>query len=273
MTTIGLKNINMSFGSNGSKVNALENINLNISDGDFVSLIGPSGCGKSTLLDLVAGLKMPGGGQVLLDGHEVSGPGPDRGVVFQDYSLFPWMTALENVRFAIEHSKQKTTKEEAVAKAKKYLEIVGLFKFEDKYPTTLSGGMRQRLAIARMFAQDSEVFLMDEPFGALDSMNRVYMQDLLTYLWSREERRKTVLFVTHDVDEAILLSDKIAVMTPTPGRIKEVMNVPFSRPRKRQNLLTSQEYIALRSKLLACFCEEMQGDIARQESELITWSI
>lgn len=273
MTKIGLKNIFMSFGMNGGRTTALENVSLSVSDGDFVSLIGPSGCGKSTLLDLVAGLRAPTSGQVLVDGQEISGPGPDRGIVFQDYSLFPWMSALENVRFAIEHSKQKTTKEEAMVKAKRYLEIVGLSKFKDKYPNTLSGGMRQRLAIARMFAMNPGVFLMDEPFGALDSINRVYMQDLLTYLWSRDENRKTVLFVTHDVDEAILLSDKIAVMTPCPGRIKEIVDVPFPRPRRRQNLLTSQEYILLRSKLLARFCEDMQGDIAKQESEMITWSI
>ncbi len=273
MAKIGMKNINMSFGTNGKSTIALENINLNVSDGDFVSLIGPSGCGKSTLLDLVAGLKKPTSGQVLINGQEIVGPGPDRGVVFQDYSLFPWMSALENVCFAIEHSKEKPSKAEAIARANRYLEIVGLSKFADKYPNTLSGGMRQRLAIARMFAMNPEVFLMDEPFGALDSLNRVFMQDLLTHLWSKDNARKTVLFVTHDVDEAILLSDKVAVMTPTPGRIKEVIDVPFPRPRRRQSLFTSQEYIVLRSKLLARFCEEMQDDIAKQESEIISWSI
>ncbi len=273
MAKIGLENINMSFGSNGTSTAALENINLRVGDGDFVSLIGPSGCGKSTLLDIVAGLKKPTSGQVLINGMEIAGPGPDRGVVFQDYSLFPWMTALENVCFALEHSEGKPSKAEALARANRYLEVVGLSRFADKYPNTLSGGMRQRLAIARMFSMNPEVFLMDEPFGALDSLNRVFMQDLLTHLWSRDMARKTVLFVTHDVDEAILLSDKVAVMTPTPGRIKEVIEVPFSRPRSRQSLFTSQEYIILRSRLLACFYEEMQEDIARQESELITWSI
>lgn len=183
------------------------------------------------------------------------------------------MSALENVCFAIEHSHEKLSKAEALARAIRYLEVVGLSKFIHKYPSTLSGGMRQRLAIARMFAMDPGVFLMDEPFGALDSLNRVFMQDLLTHLWSRDEDRKTVLFVTHDVDEAILLSDKIVVMTPTPGRIKEVINVPFPRPRKRHNLFSSQDYVILRSQLLARFSEDMQDDIARQENELITWSI
>lgn len=273
MARIGLKDIIVSYGKNGSRTVALDNVNLDVSNGQFVSLIGPSGCGKSTLLDLVAGLRKPSKGRVEVDGFEVNGPGPDRGVVFQDYSLFPWMSALDNLRFAIEHSLEKTTKEQSLAKASRYLELVGLSKFSDKYPGTLSGGMRQRLAIARMFAMNPEMFLMDEPFGALDSLNRAFMQDLLTHLWSRDKERKTVLFVTHDVDEAILLSDKVAVMTPTPGRIKELVDVPFPRPRRRQNLFASQDYIILRSRLLSRFSEEMQEDLAKQENELITWSI
>lgn len=268
MARIELKNITMTFGINGTSTTALDDINLDINDGDFVSLIGPSGCGKSTLLDLVAGLKAPTSGQVLVDSEEIREPGPDRGIVFQDYSLFPWMSALENVRFAVEHSKEKPSKRDALSTAHKYLEIIGLSKFRDKYPNTLSGGMRQRLAIARMFAMNPRVFLMDEPFGALDSLNRVYMQDLLTYLWSRDEGRKTVLFVTHDVDEALLLSDKIAVMTPSPGKIKEIINVPFPRPRCRPELVASQEYVSLRAKLLGRLYEEMLGDIAKQEKEM-----
>ncbi len=268
MARIELRGISMSYGTNGTKMAALDNVDLNVGDGNFVSLIGPSGCGKSTLLDLVAGLKMPTAGSVLVDGEAVTKPGPDRGIVFQDYSLFPWMSTLENVRFAIEHSNEKPPKSEALARAKKYLDIVGLSSFGDRYPNTLSGGMRQRLAIARMFAMNPRVFLMDEPFGALDSLNRVYMQDTLTYLWSRGEERKTVLFVTHDVDEALLLSDRIVVMTPSPGKIKEVIDVPFSRPRCRPELVSSQEYVTLRAKLLARLYEEMLGDIAKQEREM-----
>ena len=270
MARLGLKDITVSYGTNGKRTTALHNINLNIEDGDFVSLIGPSGCGKSTLLDLVAGLRTPSSGQVLIDGHEICGPGPDRGMVFQDYSLFPWMSALENVRFAVEHSWARTDKDESLEIANRYLDVVGLSSFRHKYPNTLSGGMRQRLAIARMFAMNPEIFLMDEPFGALDSLNRVFMQDLLVRLWSKDAKRKTVLFVTHDVDEAILLSDKVVVMTPTPGKIKEVVKVPFSRPRKRQSLFVSQDYIILRSKLLARFSQEMQKDLEKQEKELIT---
>ncbi len=268
MAKIELKNISVSFGLNGSQLTALDDVSLSVNDGDFVSLIGPSGCGKSTLLDLVAGLRAPSCGRVLIDSEEVREPGPDRGIVFQDYSLFPWMSALENVRFAVEHSREKVSAKESRAKALTYLEIIGLSGFGDQYPATLSGGMRQRLAIARMFAMDPRVFLMDEPFGALDSLNRAYMQDMLTYLWSRGEPRKTVLFVTHDVDEALLLSDKVAVMTPSPGKIKEVLDVPFPRPRCRPELAVSPVYLALRSKLLACLYEEMLSDIAKQEREM-----
>ena len=253
MARLGLKDITVSYETNGKRTTALDKIILNIEDGDFVSLIGPSGCGKSTLLDLVAGLRLPTSGQVSIDGHEINGPGPDRGVVFQDYSLFPWMSALENLRFAVEHSWAKTDRKESLEMASRYLDVVGLSGFADRYPNALSGGMRQRLAIARMFSLNPEIFLMDEPFGALDSLNRVFMQDLLVRLWSKDAKRKTVLFVAHDVDEAILLSDRVVVMTPTPGRIKEVVKVPFMRPRKRQSLFVSQDYIILRSKLLAPF--------------------
>lgn len=268
MARIEIRDVVMTYGVNGTRINALDSVSLGVPDGEFVSLIGPSGCGKSTLLDLVAGLKMPTGGQVLVDDEEIRKPGPDRGIVFQDYSLFPWMSALDNIRFALEHSNQGYSKSEAIARAHKYLEIIGLPQFRDNYPGTLSGGMRQRLAIARMFAMDPRVFLMDEPFGALDSLNRVYMQDLLTYLWTQGGQRKTVLFVTHDVDEALLLSDRIAVMTPTPGRIKQVIDVPFNRPRCRAELTSSPEYVSLRSKLLALLYEEMLGDISRQEKEM-----
>jgi len=273
MVRVGLEDIILSYRTGSSRTVALDKINLQVEDGEFISLIGPSGCGKSTLLDIVAGLRRPTSGQVLVDGHEIKGPGPDRGVVFQDYSLFPWMNALENVRFAIEHSREKLGKKESLARANRFLEIVGLSKFSDRYPNTLSGGMRQRLAIARMFSMNPEMFLMDEPFGALDSLNRIFMQDLLTHLWSREEKRKTVLFVTHDVDEAILLSDRVAVMTPAPGRIKEVVKVPFPRPRRRQLLFSSPDYSLLRSSLLSRFGEDMQEELAKQENELITWSI
>lgn len=259
MATIDLKNISMLYGSNGSSYQALANVSLNVRQGDFISLIGPSGCGKSTIIDLVSGLKVPTEGTVLIDNEAVTGPGPDRGTVFQDYSLFPWMTTFENVCFAIEHTNGSHTKADVEAAALKYLDLVGLTKFREAYPNTLSGGMRQRVSIARMFSMDPRVFLMDEPFGALDSLNRIYMQDLLLHLWSEGTQRKTVLFVTHDVDEALLLSDRIAVMTPSPGRIKEIIDVPFARPRCRKSLSGSAAYVSLKAHLLSVlYCEMLE---------------
>lgn len=272
MATIELQEISMAYAVNGTSNLALDTVNLTIPDGDFISLIGPSGCGKSTLIDLVSGLKVPTTGQVLIGNEPVSGPGPDRGTVFQDYSLFPWMTAFENICFAIEHTNGNAgnhpgTREEIQEKAEKYLDIVGLRKFRNAYPNTLSGGMRQRISIARMFSMNPKVFLMDEPFGALDSLNRIYMQDLLLHLWSERDgdERKTVLFVTHDVDEALFLSDRIAVMSPSPGKIKEVIDIPFTRPRCRKTLGAQADYIALKQHLLSILYCEMQADIARQE--------
>jgi NitT/TauT family transport system ATP-binding protein len=264
MATIQLQNISMSYGANGTSYTALSGICLGIQDGDFISLIGPSGCGKSTIIDIVSGLKAPTGGSVLIDDEPVRGPGPDRGTVFQDYSLFPWMTSFGNICFALEHSTGVHTRGEIERKAQEYLDLVGLGKFRDAYPNTLSGGMRQRVSIARMFAMNPRVFLMDEPFGALDSLNRIYMQDLLLHLWAGGEQRKTILFVTHDVDEAIFLSDRIAVMSPSPGKIKEVIDVPFARPRCRKTLTATPEYLALKSHLLSVLYCEIQDDIEKQ---------
>ncbi len=265
MATISLENLSMQYGFNGSRFTALSNVNLDIGDGDFMSLIGPSGCGKSTIIDIVSGLTAPTDGMVRIDREPVRGPGPDRGTVFQDYSLFPWMTAFDNVCFAIEHTNGFSTRSEVATQAQKYLDLVGLSKFRDAYPNTLSGGMRQRVSIARMFSTDPRIFLMDEPFGALDSLNRIYMQDLLLHLWSEGEEQKTVLFVTHDVDEALLLSDRIAVMTPSPGTVKEIIDVPFPRPRCRRSLSASTEYISLKSHLLSVLYCEIQGEIEKED--------
>ena len=261
MATINLENLSMLYGSNGSRYTALSKVSLNIQEGDFITLIGPSGCGKSTIIDLVSGLKVPTEGTVRIDNEPVTGPGPDRGTVFQDYSLFPWMTTFENICFAIEHTHGTHTRTDVEGAAQKYLDIVGLGKFKNAYPNTLSGGMRQRVSIARMFSMNPKVFLMDEPFGALDSLNRIYMQDLLLHLWSEGVERKTVLFVTHDVDEALLLSDRIAVMTPAPGKIKEIIDVPFARPRCRKSLSASADYIALKAHLLSVlYCDMLDSN-------------
>lgn len=268
MAIIDLQNISMIYGVNGTRRVALESVNLKIRDGEFVSLLGPSGCGKSTLIDIVAGLKTPEHGTVLIDDEPVTGPGPDRGIVFQDYSLFPWMTAFENICFAIEHTNGNLTRKEIEERTEAYLDLVGLRAYRNSYPNTLSGGMRQRVSIVRMFSMNPKVFLMDEPFGALDSLNRIYMQDTLLHLWSGGEEHKTVLFVTHDVDEALQLSDRIAVMTPSPGRIKEVIDVPFPRPRCRKTLSASTEYSTLKSHLLSVLYCEMLNEIERQEKGL-----
>ncbi|AKB81418.1 ABC-type nitrate/sulfonate/bicarbonate transport system, ATPase component [Methanosarcina barkeri 3] len=188
--------------------------------------------------------------------------------MFQDYSLFPWMTIFENICFAIEHAKNVGEPKEIEKTAQKFLELVGLEKFKDAYPGTLSGGMRQRTSIARMFSMDPKVFLMDEPFGALDSLNRIYMQDLLLHLWSEGEQRKTVLFVTHDIDEALLLSDRVAIMTPSPGCIKEIIKVPFHRPRLRKDLSIDPNYLALKSHLLSILYGDTVEDTKNQEKEL-----
>lgn len=217
---------------------------------------------------MVSGLRPPSEGSVLIDGARVKGPGTDRGTVFQDYSLFPWMTTFENVCFGIEHAKKTAERRDIEKTAQKFIELVGLGKFKEAYPGTLSGGMRQRASIARMFSMDPKVFLMDEPFGALDSLNRIYMQDLLLHLWSEGEQRKTVLFVTHDVDEALLLSDRVAIMTPSPGRIKEIIEVPFSRPRFRKDLSIDPNYLALKSHLLSILYGEMVEEIEKEEKEL-----
>ncbi|HIH44803.1 MAG TPA: ABC transporter ATP-binding protein [Candidatus Methanoperedenaceae archaeon] len=258
MARIELKDVTMVYGGKGTAVAALEDINLDIGEGEFVTLIGPSGCGKSTIIDLIAGLKFPTNGSVLVNGKIIRSPGPDRGVVFQDYSLFPWMTVLDNIRFVLRNKNGNANS------AAKYLDMVGLSGFAKNYPATLSGGMRQRVAIARLFAMNPVAFLMDEPFGALDALNRIYLQNLLLHLWSRE--RKTVVFVTHDVDEALLLSDRIVVMTPSPGRIKEIVEVGFPRPRCRTTLISDSGYTGMRANLLNLLQEEMLESLSRQSS-------
>lgn len=268
MATIDLKDISLFYGNNGTTHKALLDVNLNIEDGEFVSLIGPSGCGKSTIIDVVSGLKSPTKGSVMVNGSPVKGPGTDRGVVFQDYSLFPWMTTFENISFAIEHTKKAKDHRSIDEKAHKFLKLVGLEKFKDAYPNNLSGGMRQRAAIARMFSIDPKVFVMDEPFGALDSFNRSNMQDLLLQLWSKGEQQKTVLFVTHDVDEALLLSDRIAVMTPSPGKIHEIIDVPFPRPRHRKTLSVNSDYNSMKAYLLSILHGGTSEDADNQENQI-----
>ena len=242
---IEIKNINKSFHGRGldHDIKVLDDVNLNIGDGEFVCLLGPSGCGKTTLLRLIAGLDQPTSGEVIADGEVVKKPSGDRAVIFQQYSLFPWLTVLENVMFGLNLKKDRT-KEENLKAAERYLESVGLIDFKDSYPHELSGGMKQRVAIIRSLLNHSPILLMDEPFSALDMQNRHMLQEQLIGVWKRF--KNTIVFVTHDVDEAIYLADKIVIMDKNPGKIKEVFDVDMPRLRKRE----SEEFIKIQEEVL-----------------------
>lgn len=233
----------------GQSVPALRGVDLTVREGEFLSLIGPSGCGKSTLLRLLAGLERPDSGALLCGGTPISGPGSDRGVVFQSPALFPWMTALDNVSFAIRKAHRTVGKGDARAAAERSLVRVGLQDRLTALPGQLSGGQQQRVAIARALAAGCRTLLLDEPFSALDPKNRFALQELLLSLW--EEEHKTVLFVTHDMDEAILLGDRIAFMEP--GKVIKRHKVDFPRPRRRETLLVSPQCCSLRTELLSLF--------------------
>lgn len=250
-TAIEIKNLGLTYESENSSFEALKNINLEIKKGEFVCLVGQSGCGKSTLLSVLEGLNKATTGEIKINGKVVTGPGVERAVVFQNYSLFPWMTARENVSFAIYQTykkrKQKISKKEADNIADDFLSKVDLNHFEDKLPGELSGGMQQRVAIARAMACNPEILLMDEPFGALDAKIRENLQSLLIKLWREDKEKKTIVFVTHDLNEAILLADKIVFMIPL--HIHSVIDVNIPRPRTRISVFDSPEYKNLCKKL------------------------
>jgi NitT/TauT family transport system ATP-binding protein len=224
---------------------ALEGIDLKIAAGEFLVVVGPSGCGKSTLLDLLGGLTRPSTGRILLDGRPVTGPGLDRGIVFQQYALLPWRTALGNVEFGLEAT--GVPRRERTGRAREYLDLVGLTGFEDRHPHELSGGMRQRVAIARSLAYDPEVLLMDEPFAALDAQTRESLQDELRRIWERTG--KTVVFITHGIEEAVYLGQRVAVLTSRPGRIKEVVPVSFGSRDTTGDLRSSTEFARYRREI------------------------
>lgn len=226
----------------GSTLTAIEEVDLTISQEEFVCVLGPSGCGKTTLLRMVAGLDFATSGDILLDGEPIRGPNSKVGIVFQEYSLFPWRNVIDNVAFGLEM--MGVGREERYQRADKYLELVGLSQFSRSYPSELSGGMRQRVAVARALALDPVVLLMDEPFGALDAQTRNLLQKELLVIW--EKTRKTIMFVTHSVDEAVFLADRLIVLTPRPGRVCEVIPIDLDRPRDR----TSVEFAQLRRKVL-----------------------
>jgi len=224
---IQISKVSKVFSSGDREVVALDDINLDIGPGEFICLLGPSGCGKSTLLNAVAGFSLPTAGTILVDGKAVQSPGPDRGMVFQEYALFPWMTVEKNIAFGLEI--KKMAKAQIREKVAALLEMLNLQDFRDRYPKDLSGGMRQRVAIARVLALDSPIMLMDEPFGALDSLTRRNLQDELLRIWM--EYKKTIIFVTHSIEESIYLADRIIVMTYRPGKVKKVVSVAMPRPR------------------------------------------
>ena len=260
MIKIKVENIKKFFpGKNGTNgayggVEAIGGINLEVNDGEFLAIVGTSGCGKSTFLEILAGLIKPTSGSIFIDGKAINGPDHDRGIVFQGYALFPWRNVLANIAYGLEEKGvPRKTRDDICAK---FVTLVGLQGFEDHYPYQLSGGMKQRVAIARALAYDPDILLMDEPFGALDAQTREILQRELLHIW--EETHKTILFITHSIDEAVFLSDRVAIMTARPGVIKKEMNVPLSRSaRFEDDIRTSQDFVKTRYELWGHLKEEV----------------
>lgn len=242
----------------GQPTRALEPTHLTVEDNDFITILGPSGCGKSTLLRIVAGLDRPTTGRVVLDGQEVSQPGPDRGMVFQSYTLFPWLSVRENIAFGLREKGVPANEQADIVN--RFIGQVGLTGFENHFPKQLSGGMQQRTALARALANDPKILLLDEPFGALDNQTRALMQELLLGIW--EADRKTVLFVTHDIDEAIFMANRVLVMTARPGRVK--CDIPIDLPHPRHyTVKTTPEFASLKARLT----EEIRVESIRAAAE------
>jgi ABC-type nitrate/sulfonate/bicarbonate transport system ATPase subunit len=241
-------------------VTALDGIDLNIAGTEFLTILGPSGCGKTTLLNIVAGFEQASSGEVLLDGDPIRKPGPDRGVVFQEYALFPWLSVEQNVEFGLRE--RGVPKAERRERVRQQINAVGLRGFERRYPQELSGGMRQRVALARVLANDPKILLMDEPFAALDAQTRTIMQQELLNVWSAE--RRTAIFITHNIEEAILLGDRVVVMTARPGRIKEIVEVNLPRPRD----VTSAEFNKMRRRVATLLEDEVQAAFSAMQGEI-----
>jgi NitT/TauT family transport system ATP-binding protein len=258
---IAVDNFALRYDTRDGEVEAVSDVSIHVDPGEFVSIIGPSGCGKSTLLNAVAGFLKATSGSVTVDGEPVAGPSAERGMVFQQYSLFPWKTVRGNVEFGLKmRGMDRHHREQA---ARTLLGLAGLLSFENQYPDSLSGGMKQRVGIVRALATGPKVLLLDEPFGALDAQTRVIMQQILTNMWQR--LKISVLFVTHDIDEAIFLSDRVYCMTARPGAIKAEIKVPLERPRQ-QSMMMSSEFLAQRRRLTALIREEslkaMGGEVS-----------
>jgi NitT/TauT family transport system ATP-binding protein len=250
MSKIEISHLTVDYVEKKKSFTALKDVSFSIGEGEFVSIIGSSGCGKSTLLSILEGINSPTSGEILIDGEPIHGTGTDRGVVFQHYSLFPWMTARNNVAFGIKQVNKEAKRSERLRVADEFLDKVGLEQFKNKYPSQLSGGMQQRVAIARALAMDTDVLLMDEPFGAIDAKNRTILQELLLELWEGvgTGARKTVVFITHDIDEAILLSDRIYIMKGRPAMITDEVVIEEPKPRDRDYML-SEAFMAYKRRI------------------------
>ena len=249
-----VENVSLRYRSpKGETFTALDNVSFEVPDQQFAVIVGPSGCGKSSLLYLTAGLAEPTEGDIYVGGQLVDGPGADRGMVFQSYTLFPWLTVRQNVEFGLKRRGMPAAERREIVDY--YLDEVGLRRFENNYPKQLSGGMMQRVAIARALANDPQILLMDEPFGALDSQTRMQMQQLLLRVW--DHSKKTVVFVTHDIDEAILLGDRVYVMGARPGRIKRILDVPIERPRSL-DMVMDRQFIEMKREILGLLHDDLE---------------
>jgi sulfonate transport system ATP-binding protein len=252
--------VSLTFDTPKGKLTAIEDVTYDINDGDFIAVIGPSGCGKTTMMNMLAGFQKPTAGKILFDGTPVSGPGPERGVIFQEYGVFPWLTVKQNIAFGLQLKANHVPASERKQICEHYLSLMGLADFANSYPKHLSGGMRQRVAIARAYAVKPQFLLMDEPFGALDAQTRANMQNLLLKVLATES--KTVMLITHSVEEAIYLASRIVVVTARPGRIKEIIEVPFGYPRD-ESLQERAEFVALRSRIKQLVMSEYQAQQAQ----------
>jgi nitrate/nitrite transport system ATP-binding protein len=251
----------ISFHSAKGKFVAVRNVNLEIKKGEIVSIIGHSGCGKSTILNAISGMLFPTKGKVVLNGREIKGPGPDRGMVFQNYSLLPWLTVYENIYEAVDAALPQKKSAEKKELVEKYLKMVNLWEHHDKYPKQISGGMKQRTAIARAFAIDPEVLLLDEPFGALDALTKGSLHIELLKMWNLTQRSKTIVMVTHDIEEAVFLSDRIVVMNNGPAAtIREIEDVNLPRPRNKKEIINMEEYKITRDRLLSLLMDKVSID-------------
>ncbi len=247
MSAVAIRNVHKIFGGTAdqAQVVALQNISFEVAKGEFVCIIGPSGCGKTTLLHLVAGFDFPTSGETHYEGRIISKPGPDRIVMFQEYGLFPWMTVWENIEFGL--IAKGTPRDERQKLVRDLVDLVHLTGFENRYPKHLSGGMKQRVGIARALAPDPDVILMDEPFGALDSLTRDVMQEEILRIW--EKTKKTALLITHNIDEAVFLSDRVIVITARPGRVKEIVKIDLPRPRDPEMRASNKMFLEYRERL------------------------